>query len=134
MQFERWLNGDEPLPQYMKTARTVFLSKEDTEFPKIGNVRIISILPAITKLWDTILLQKLREEIELRKPLHENQRGFVRGGSCLKNIDDLYNLLAKEKERYMKVKYHPRPKEPQTYIFFVDLKKAFDTINRGILL
>lgn len=83
----------------MKIARTTFLSKDDTEFPKEGQVRIISILNATTKLWEEIMLAKLRSEIENHTPLHENQRGFVKGGSCIKNLDDLISIIEKFKQK-----------------------------------
>ena len=57
-QFEEWLNGKN-LPQYLITARTVFLSKDGTQYPKEGEVRIIAILPALMKLYELVLLQKI---------------------------------------------------------------------------
>ena len=57
-QFEDWLNGKN-LPAYLTTARTVFLSKDGTQYPKEGDVRIIAILPALMKLYELVLLQKL---------------------------------------------------------------------------
>ena len=57
-QFEDWINGKN-LPPYLSTARTVFLSKDGTPYPKEGDVRIIAILPALMKLYELIVLQKL---------------------------------------------------------------------------
>ena len=96
--FEHWFNGTLDFPKYLKTARTMFLSKDDTEYPEIGNVRIISMLSAVVKLWEQVLHTKLRKEIEEKMPLHVHQRGFVPGGSCLKNIDDLFDLIEKIKK------------------------------------
>ena len=87
--YERWLNGETQLPLYMKTARTMFLSKDDTAYPPVGQIRIIAMLNAVTKLWEHLLHIALRDEIESHMPLHPLQRGFVPGGSCLKNLDDL---------------------------------------------
>ena len=58
--FSNWLNGVEEIPQYLRTARTMFLSKDGTEFPEEGNVRIISMLCATIKLWEHILHEKLK--------------------------------------------------------------------------
>ena len=69
MQFEKWINGAEELPQYLKTAKTMFLSKEDSEFPEVGNVRIISMLCATIKLWEQILHTKLKEDIAIKAPI-----------------------------------------------------------------
>ena len=56
------------------------LSKSGDIYPKEGDVRVIAILPAITKLYEQVLLNRLRQEME-SNPLHPNQRGFVIGGS-----------------------------------------------------
>ena len=69
LQFEKWINGAEELPQYLKTAKTMFLSKEDSEFPEVGNVRIISMLCATVKLWEQILHTKLKEDIAIKAPI-----------------------------------------------------------------
>ena len=53
------------------------------------------ILNATTKLWEEVMHTKLRNEVEESMPLHENQRGFVKGGSCLKNLDDLVSIIQK---------------------------------------
>ena len=50
-----WLNGSS-IPDYIATARTVFLSKDGTPYPVEGDVRVIAILPAITKLYELVLL------------------------------------------------------------------------------
>ena len=92
--FQAWLNG-ERLPDYMLQARTVLLSKEidDSPFVQAGNLRVICILPAITKLNDTVLHNKLLLEIESKAPLHENQRGFRKGTSTLNNLADVFELI-----------------------------------------
>ena len=53
--FEYYLNGG-ALPDYFATAKTVFLSKDGTAYPKEGDVRTIAVLPAICKLYETIML------------------------------------------------------------------------------
>ena len=63
--FESWLNQEIDLPQYMKTAKTIFLSKDEhgSQFPKEGEVRIIAVLPAITKLYELVLHDKLLKDL-----------------------------------------------------------------------
>ena len=114
----------------------MFLSKDETEFPKEGQVRIISMLSAITKLWEELLHQFLKIEVAKHMPLHENQRGFVKGGSCLKNLDDLTRIIEDiKKSKNTRVRGIKRPTEhPREYLFFVDLKKAFDSVDRALLL
>ena len=92
LQMQNWLNG-ESVPAYLTTARTIFLSKEDTPYPSEGNVRIIAILPALTKLYELVLLEKLNKETARLHLVHENQRGFVAGKSTLHNIHDVVRLI-----------------------------------------
>ena len=130
-EFESWINGDSAIPEYLKVAKTFFLSKEETPFPELGLVRSISILPASLKLWEQILHAKLRSEINEKAPLHENQRGFVPGGSCLQNISEAINLIENIRTNPMS---RGRKAPPKEFLFFLDLKKAIDTIDRALLL
>lgn len=54
------------MPDYVKRARYIPLSKDVCKgpFPELGNVRLIAILPAISKLYETCILLKLTKEIE----------------------------------------------------------------------
>ena len=67
----KWLNGGE-IPNYFTHAKTFLLSKEQNQFPKVGNVRIIAVLPAVLKLYEQVLLINLRRELERTVPLHKN--------------------------------------------------------------
>ena len=68
--FERWLNGAK-VPDYLKQAIIVPLSKTATEHPARGDVRPIAILPAVAKLYETVILHKLQTELQLlNRPLH----------------------------------------------------------------
>ena len=112
------------------------LSKDDTQHPPVGDVRVISILPSLTKLYEVILHREIMHQVQTKHPLHPRQRGFVLGGSCLKNISELVDFvrLAHDKVQAQirgKVAFKRRPK---TYLVFIDLKKAFDTVNRAKLI
>ena len=67
---QQWLNG-KPLPRYVTTAKTFFLSKESSEYPETGNVRIISVLPSITKLYELVLLERLEDQIKIHGLISE---------------------------------------------------------------
>ena len=47
------------------------------------------MLSSITKLWELVLLQKLKTEVDDKCPLDKRQRGFVDQGSVLLNVHDL---------------------------------------------
>ena len=57
----------------MKVARVIAISKDpnNSQYPAYGQVRIITILPAITKLYDTVLHEEIQKEIQKTKPLHD---------------------------------------------------------------
>eukprot|EP00452_MALV-II_sp_L67-6_P000267 gene267-54_t len=60
--FNDWLQqGD--YPSYLKHSRVVPLSKEATIFPKYGAIRTISIASSISKVWEKIILSRVREEV-----------------------------------------------------------------------
>ena len=87
-----WINGL-PLPAYFTMAKTFLLSKEDTPYPKEGNVRIIAVLPSILKFYEQLLLKNLRSELVRTTPLHERQRGFVAGKCTTHNIADVIKIV-----------------------------------------
>ena len=69
------------------------LSKTESQYPPVGDIRVIAILPALTKLYERFLQRELQHNIDTHHPLHPNQRGFVKGGTCHKNIADLINFV-----------------------------------------
>lgn len=60
--FNDWYSGTS-LPEYCRTGRIFCLSKELTEYPSVGAIRTISILPAVTKLYELMLIQLLKADI-----------------------------------------------------------------------
>ena len=60
--FNEWLQKGE-VPKYCKEARIVPLSKEDSEFPSVGGIRTVNVLPGIFKIYEKIVLKKLKQEL-----------------------------------------------------------------------
>lgn len=81
------------MPDYFSIARVVTLSKDSTEFPAVGDIRTIAVLPAITKLLETCILIILEKEIVEKNMLHPNQSGFRHGQSCLDNLVVVKNFV-----------------------------------------
>ena len=67
--FRKWWSKLK-VPSYMKKARIVPLSKEDTAYPKVGNIRTISVLPSTYKLFEKIVYWRLDDFIQKEAPLH----------------------------------------------------------------
>jgi hypothetical protein len=55
--FNKWMAAGK-LPKFKTTARIIPLSKSETAFPKRGEIRTISITPAITKVFENIAYKK----------------------------------------------------------------------------
>jgi len=56
----------------MKTARIVCLSKQPTSTPDVGQVRTISVLPIISKVYEKVIHKRLLAEIEEKGGLNKN--------------------------------------------------------------
>ena len=59
-------------PEYLKTANIVPLSKEDNEYPDYSNIRVIAILPAVSKIFEKCILTRLDLSIQNNGGLHPN--------------------------------------------------------------
>jgi len=92
-------------------------SKQD---PK--NYRGISIMPILPKLYATIIRTRLEataDELQLQAP---TQAGFKKDSRTEDNL--LLLMTAIEQARHLDYKQ---------YILFIDLEKAYDTVDRGLL-
>lgn len=88
-----------------------------------SNYRAISYADAIAKIFTGILLKRLNAFIEQHKSLSEFQAGFRPGYSTIDNIYTVTNLVKLYKIKKRKL-----------YSFFIDLKAAFDMIDRNALI
>ena len=70
MAFNEWLRKGS-VPTYCKEARVIPLSKEETEFPSVGAIRTVCVLPGVFKVYEKIVLSKLKPELKAKSPLHE---------------------------------------------------------------
>ena len=76
----------------------------------------------IAKIWAQILAERMQKEVEEKRILPDSQSGFRKNRSTLDNI---YILDAITNDR--------RGKNKKTYVMFIDLKAAFDTVDRDLL-
>ncbi|UYV65298.1 hypothetical protein LAZ67_3003857 [Cordylochernes scorpioides] len=87
------------------------------------NYRGIALCSNISKLFTTILRNRLNNWIEKRVIILENQAGFRKNRSCTDHIILLNSLIQLSLRR----------KRGKLYVFFVDLTKAFDTVPHDLL-
>jgi hypothetical protein len=86
------------------------------------NYRGISLLPSISKLFDTILDNRFRVWEIINKVLDQNQAGFRANYSTVDHIFTLNSIIMRYRSRKQKV-----------YCAFIDFCKAFDSVNRNVL-
>ena len=91
--------------------------KGDREDP--GNYRGITLLSCVGKLFCRILSNRLATELEKSGSLNEGQAGFRTQRSCADHVFTLSQIVQGRKKE-----------SKTTYVFFLDIKKAYDTVWR----
>ena len=87
-----------------------------------SNYRGISLCDRSSKLYSTIINNRLREWVEQNNITGEYQAGFKRGYST---TDHMFTLLAFVQKQFAGSR--------KLYVAFIDFEKAFDSINRNLL-
>ena len=86
------------------------------------NYRPITLLSVPCKIYTDILNRRFTQWLEANYVLYDGQNGFRKGRSCLDHIYTLYTVINNRKLD-----------NKDTFVCFVDAKKAFDTVNRDCL-
>lgn len=109
-------------PSGFKVARVipVFKAEDPTQF---SNYRPVSVLPVLSQIFEKILKARLVEFLDKQETIIPGQYGFRTGHSTDMAILDMVE----------KVRTAWAEKNVALGVF-IDLKKAFDTVDHGILL
>ena len=99
--------------------RSIYIPKMCVDPCPVGS----TTLPPINKVFEKLLYDRLYSYLEHNKLLTDCQYGFRRGLSTELAINDLQNFLTQNIEKGL-----------VTCSIFLDLAKAFDTVNHDILL
>jgi hypothetical protein len=105
---QSWLNG---------IIIPIFKNKGDPKDP--SNYRPITILSCLSKLFTSILNNRLTKFLNENNILDENQAGFRKGYSCSDHIFTLHSLIELMKKKKQKL-----------YCAFIDFSQAFDKVWR----
>ena len=85
--------------------------------------RCITIVCCVAKIYSSILNRRLQNYLETNNILAEEQNGFRTSRSCIDHIFVLCTVLRNRKAL-----------GKDTFICFIDYKKAFDSVERNLLM
>lgn len=111
------------VPDLWKISSVVFIKKNRSIRNNPSNYRPISMLCNFSKLLEAFFTDKLEAEIEKKSLISKNQFGFRKGKSTVHAIGSLVNSIQQQRVNGLTVG-----------VIFVDLTKAFDSVDHGLLL
>ena len=109
-------------PSKLKIAKVIPIYKKDDE-RLIGNYRPISLLPAISKIFEKVIHRQIFRYFIERNLLFDSQYGFRKNHSTESAALELTDRILKIMDS-----------DDVPFGIFMDLSKAFDTIDHKILL
>ena len=109
-------------PDLLKLAKVIPFHKKDN-IHLFDNYRPVSILPSISKVFEKVLYNQIYDYFTEKKLFYQSQYGFRSGYSTELAALELVDRVVKEMD-----------KGQSPISIFLDLSKAFDTIDHQILL
>ena len=91
---------------------------------KVEDYRGITLTQTAYKKYESVLAERLRKVVEGKGLLPPSQAGFRKGRGTIDNVYTLNYLINRQVNR----------KGKKMIIFFIDLKAAFDSVDREVLI
>ena len=109
-------------PDKLKIGKIIPVYKKGNN-KLIDNYRPISLLPTISRIFETAIYSQLYEYIEHHHIINDSQYGFRKAHSTVYTATELIDRLTYKLDNN-KIPFN----------IYIDLSKAFDTLNHSILL
>ena len=109
-------------PDLMKKARVVPLFKSGSR-TELNNYRPISTLMSFNKMFERLIHNRLSSFFDQAGTIFENQYGFKRGSTTTLAIFNILNDF-----------FYTFRKSFYTVALFLDIRKAFDSVDKSVLL
>ena len=110
---------EEEIPEEWKEGHLIKIPKKG-DLTKCSNYRGITLLSVPGKIFNRIILERMKDEVD--KELRDHQAGFRKERSCTDQIATLRIILEQSIEW-----------NTSLYICFIDYEKAFDSLDRNTL-
>ena len=109
------------VPELLKVAKVIPIYKKG-ERNQPGNYRPISLLSIFDKIMEKLMYKRLSDFLESNKILYEYQFGFRKNYSTSQAVMEVVDSI-----------YQSWDNHEITMGIFLDLQKAFDTVNYNVL-
>ena len=110
------------VPNQLKSAKVIPIYKKDDAEIYL-NYRPVSVLPTFPKILERLIFNRCVDHLDKRDILNEKQFGFRKNHSTYMAIIELVDKINNAVE-----------KRETTLALYLDLSKAFDTIDHNVLL